>query len=180
MEVLTPLPDNGQLVKMFMTPEPHDIVKSKFAYQFIMSLLWQWLGQKVLPQSVRPYVILSIRTYVTPNDDCSLSWIVLIIILWTLVTLLSTIRYSSRSIMVHMASCFRSYGPCLWKITIWNYVRFLIWLVLIRILWNLVTLFSTIMSSSSLIMVYIAPCFHELWSFVYENSPFEKKVNIAY
>ena len=29
------------------------------------------------------------------------------------------------------------------------------------------------MSSSSLIMVYMAPCFKELWPFVYENSPFE-------
>ena len=40
----------------------------------------------------------------------------------------------------------------------------------IRILWNLVTLFSTIMSSTSSIMVHIAPGFQELWPFVYENS----------
>ena len=39
MEGLTRLPGNGQLVKIFMTPEPHDIVKSKFAYLFIMPLL---------------------------------------------------------------------------------------------------------------------------------------------
>ena len=44
-------------------------------------------------------------------------------------------------------------------------------IVLIRILWNLVTLFSTIISSSLSIMVYIAPCLQELWPFVY--SPFE-------
>ena len=29
----------------------------------------------------------------------------------------------------------------------------------------------TIMSSTSLIMVYITPCLHELFSFVHENSP---------
>ena len=37
---------------------------------------------------------------------------------------------------------------------------------LIRILWNLVTLSSTIISSSLSIMVYIAPCLQELWPFV--------------
>ena len=51
-------------------------------------------------------------------------------------------------------------------------VRSLTRIFYIRILWNLVTLFSTSMSSSSWIMVHIAPCFQELWSFVYENSPF--------
>ena len=40
----------------------------------------------------------------------------------------------------------------------------------IRILWNLVTLLSTMMSSSSSIMVHIAPGFQELLPFVYENS----------
>ena len=35
------------------------------------------------------------------------------------------------------------------------------------------TSFSIIMSSSSSIMVHIAPCFQELWSFIYENSHFK-------
>ena len=34
-------------------------------------------------------------------------------------------------------------------------------------------IFSTLMSSSSLIVVNIALCFQELWPFVYENLPFE-------
>ena len=38
---------------------------------------------------------------------------------------------------------------CLWKFTIWNYVRSLSRLYFTRILWNLVTLLSTMMSSSS-------------------------------
>ena len=42
-------------------------------------------------------------------------------------------------------------------------------IVLIRFFFNFVTLFSTIMSSSSSIMVHIPPCLQELWSFVYEN-----------
>ena len=37
----------------------------------------------------------------------------------------------------------------------------------------LVILLSTMMSSSSLIIVYIAPGFQELWPFVSETSPFE-------
>ena len=48
---------------------------------------------------------------------------------------------------------------CLWKFTVLNDVRPLSWIVLIRILWNFITLFSTIMSSSNLIIVYMAPCF---------------------
>ena len=48
---------------------------------------------------------------------------------------------------------------CLWKFTIWNDVRSVSWIFFIRILWNLVTLFSTMMSFSSSIMVHIAPCF---------------------
>ena len=48
---------------------------------------------------------------------------------------------------------------CLWKFTIWNDVRSLTRIFFIRILWNLVTLLSTMMSSSSLIMVNIAPGF---------------------
>ena len=61
---------------------------------------------------------------------------------------------------------------CLWKFTIWNDVRSLSWIVLIRILCNFVTLFSTMMFSSSLIMVYMAPCFKELLPFVNDNSLF--------
>ena len=38
---------------------------------------------------------------------------------------------------------------------------------------NLVTLFSTMMSSSSLIMVYMAPCFKDLLPLVYEKSSVE-------
>ena len=61
---------------------------------------------------------------------------------------------------------------CLWKFTVLNNVRSLTQIFFIRILWNLVTLFGTIMSSSSSIMVYIAFGFQELWPFVYQNSPF--------
>ena len=61
---------------------------------------------------------------------------------------------------------------CLWKLTNWNDVSSLSRILLIRILLNLVKLFSITMSSSSSIMVYIAQCFHLLWPFVYENSPF--------
>ena len=61
---------------------------------------------------------------------------------------------------------------CLWNFTVLNDVGSLTRTFFIRILWNLVTLFSTMMSSSSLIMVHIAPGFEELWPFVYENSPF--------
>ena len=57
---------------------------------------------------------------------------------------------------------------CLWKFTIWNDVRSLTRIFSVRILWNLVTLLSTMISSSSTIMVHIAPGFKELWPFVYE------------
>ena len=60
-------------------------------------------------------------------------------------------------------------GLCLFKFTLLNDVRSLRWIVLIRILWNLVTLFSTKMSSLSLKMVYMAPCFKELLPLVYEK-----------
>ena len=59
---------------------------------------------------------------------------------------------------------------CLWKFTVLNDVRSLSQIVLIRILWNFVTLLSTMMSSSSLIMVYMTPCFKELLPLVYEKS----------
>ena len=59
-----------------------------------------------------------------------------------------------------------------WKFTIWSDVHSLSRILLIRILWNLVTLLSSMMSFSSLIMVYIGPCFQQLWPFAYENSPF--------
>ena len=61
---------------------------------------------------------------------------------------------------------------CLWKFTVLNNVHSLTGIFLIRILWNLVTLFSTMMSSSSLIMVHIPLGFQELWLLFYENSPF--------
>ena len=59
---------------------------------------------------------------------------------------------------------------CLWKFTILNNVCSLSRIVLIRILWNFVTLLSTMMSSSSLIM---ARCFKELLPLVYEKSSVE-------
>ena len=59
---------------------------------------------------------------------------------------------------------------CLWKLTVLNDVRSLSRILLIRILWNFVTLLSTMMSSSSLIMVYMAPCFKELLPLNYETS----------
>ena len=62
---------------------------------------------------------------------------------------------------------------CLWKFTVLNDVRSLGRIVLIRILLNFVTLFSTMISSSSLIMVYMAPCFKELSPLVYEKSSVE-------
>ena len=61
---------------------------------------------------------------------------------------------------------------CLWKFTVLNDARSLSRIVLIRISWNFVTLLCTMMSSSSLIMVYMAPCFKELLPWVYEKSSF--------
>ena len=58
---------------------------------------------------------------------------------------------------------------CLWKFPVLNDVRTLSRIVLIRILWNFVVLFSTMVSSSSLIMVYTAPCFKELLPLVDEK-----------
>ena len=67
---------------------------------------------------------------------------------------------------------YSSYGPLFMKIQHLKDVHSLSQIVLIRILWNLVTLFSTMMSSSKSIIVHIAPCFQKLWPFVYENSLF--------
>ena len=64
---------------------------------------------------------------------------------------------------------------CLWQFAVFNDVRSLSRILVIRILWNLVKLFSTMMSSSSLIMVYMAPCFKELLSLVYEKFSIVKK-----
>ena len=89
--------------------------------------------------------------------------IFLIRILWSLVTLFSTIMSFLSSIMVPSGVM----AFCLWKFTIWNNVHSLSQILLIRILWNLVTLFSIMMSSSSWIMVHITPCLQELWPFVY-------------
>ena len=68
--------------------------------------------------------------------------------------------------------CLHELWPLFMKIHHLKQVRSLIRKVLIRILWKMVTWFSTIMSFSSLIMVYIAACFLELLPFVYENSHF--------
>ena len=115
--------------------------------------------------SVRTYVHTYIRTYICPNDVRSLSQILSIRVLWNLVTLFSTMTSLSSSIMVHIALAFSSYGPLFMKFTIWNDVRSLSRIVLIRILWILVTSFSIMMSFSSSIMVHIAPCFQQLWPF---------------
>ena len=100
------------------------------------------------------------------NDIRSLSRLLLIRILWNLVTLLSTMMSSSSSIMVYIAPPDRTMlslvyimALCLWKFTIWNDVSSLSRIFFVRILWNLVTLLSTTMSSSNSIMVCIAPCF---------------------
>ena len=110
---------------------------------------------------VRP----SVRTYLhtctsVTNNVHSLSWLLLIRILWNLVTLFSTMMSSSmfdNGPYLTMLSVVMAL--CLWKFTIWKDVHSLSGIFLIRMLWNLVTLFSTMMSSSSSIMVHIAPCF---------------------
>ena len=103
--------------------------------------------------------IRTLRTYV-PIHVHSLSRIFFIRILWNLVTLFCTMMSSSRLIMVHIALGFQELWLFVYeKSPFWNDVRSLTQIFFIRILWNLVTLFSTIMSSSSLIMVHIAPCF---------------------
>ena len=61
-----------------------------------------------------------------------------------------------------------------------NNICSLSWIVLIGILWNLVTLYNTKMSSSSSIMVHIAPCFRELSTFVHENSAFLMVLSTRY
>ena len=62
---------------------------------------------------------------------------------------------------------------CLWKFTVLNDVGSLSQIVLIWILWNFVTLLSTMMSSSSLIMFYMTPCLKELLPLVYEKMSVE-------
>ena len=107
------------------------------------------------------------------NNVRSLSWIVLIRILWNLVTLLSTmISFLKFDNGLYCTMPSGVMALCLWKFIIWNNVRSLNQIVLIRILWNLVTLFSFIMSSSSSLMIHITLC-NQLWPFVDENSPFE-------
>ena len=102
------------------------------------------------------------------NDVHSWRWIVLIRILWNLVILFSAMMSSSSSITVHIVPCFWQLWPFVYlEFTVLNDVHSWRWIVLIRILWNLVTLFSTMISSSSSIMVHIAPCFWQLWPFVY-------------
>ena len=105
------------------------------------------------------------------NNVRFLSWIVLIRTLWNLVTLFSTM-FSSSSIMVHILPSFQDLWPFVYENSQFETMSPLSWKFLIRTLWNLVTLFSTMFSSSS-IMVHIPPSFQELWPFVYENSQFE-------
>ena len=84
----------------------------------------------------------------------------------------NTMMSSSSSIMVHIAPCFQQLWPFLYKkFTVLNGVRSLSRILFIRILLNLVTLLSTctLMSSSSSIMVHIAPGFKELLTLVYEK-----------
>ena len=64
---------------------------------------------------------------------------------------------------------------CLWKFTVLNDVRSRTRIFLIRILWNLVTLLSIIMSSSSSIMVHIAPGFQELWPLFMKIHRFQRR-----
>ena len=138
-----------------------------------------WLGHLLCPRhdngrGIKCYPCPFVRTYVTLKDVRSLSWIFFIGILWKLVLLFSTIKYFLKfdnGPYRTMASGVMALW--LWKYTILNNVHSLSWIHLTRILWNLVTLLSTMMFSSSLIMVYITPCFQELWLFVYVKSPFE-------
>ena len=104
------------------------------------------------------------------NDVHSLSRIVSIRILWNFVTLFSTMISSSSLIMVYMTPCFKELLPfSLWKLVGWNDVCSLRWIIFIIILWNLVTLLSTIMSSSFR-RVHIASCLQELLPFVNDHS----------
>ena len=146
---------------------------------------------------VRPYVRLFVHQYVTPLSNsfdqnfCALSPIILFYIcaccdtrfknvclflfvevkgLLGLCYMLYNIRqYSTQnkiSMSMELGQFVTSVCPS-FRTSVCHLCR----IVLIRILWNLVTLFSTIISSSLSIMGYIAPCLQELWSFVY--SPFE-------
>ena len=75
--------------------------------------------------------------------------------------------YLCPSARTHVRTYLRTY------VRLSNDFRSLSRILLSRILWNMVTLFSTIMSSSSSIMVHIERCSQQLCPFVYENSPFE-------
>ena len=119
--------------------------------------------------SVNP-VCLYICPYVTPNEVRSLKQIVLIITLWNLVTLLSTLISSSSLILVHITPCLQELWPFVYENSPFETM---LQIVLIRILWNLVTLFSTMSSSSSIIGRYgtmllriMALC---LWKFTVWN-----------
>ena len=134
----------------------------------------------MLPLSVRPYVLYIrtyVRNYVRLSRRCPLSN--------------SNICYQNFMKLGHIVKYHDVFfkfdnGPyqtrlsrvmalCLWKFTIWNDVRSLSRIFFTWILWNLVTLLSTMMSSSSSIMVHIAPGFQELWPFVYDNLPFKRR-----
>ena len=107
------------------------------------------------------------------KDVRSPTQIFFIRILWNLVTLFSTIISSSSSIMVHITPGFQQLWPFVHENSpFWTRCPLSNSNIFIRILWNLVTFFSTVMSSSSSIMVHVAPGLQHLWPFVYENSPF--------
>ena len=111
----------------------------------------------MLPLSVRQYIRTYVRTYVCPTTSA-----LLVQYFW------SEFYETWSHCLVPCHDVFFKFdnGPyrtmpsvvmalCLWKFTIWNNVRSLSRIFFFRILWNLVTLFSTMMSSSSSIMVNI-------------------------
>ena len=76
-----------------------------------------------------------------------------------LVTLFSTMMSSSTSITVHITPCFQYFWPFVYENSPFVTMSLSKLYTFDQNLWNLVTLLSTMMSSSSLIMVYIAPSF---------------------
>ena len=140
---------------------------------------------------VRPYVRFFVHQYVTPLSNsfdqnfCALSLIILFYICACCDTRLKNVcLFLFVEVKALLGLCYMSYNTTQNKISmsmelghivtsVFSYISmsYLCRIVLIRILWNLVTLFSTIISSSLSIMVFIAPCLQELWPFVY--SPFE-------
>ena len=160
------------LSKMHVLP---DLLGQHFIRVYTVTIFRErntiFIGIKCYPcPSVRPYFTY-LRRYLFPDDVPSLNQILLIRILWKFVTLFSTMMSSSSWIMVYMAPCFKELLPLIYKKSSWNDVCSLTWKVLIIILWNLVTLLSTIMCSSFR-MAHIASCLQELLPFVNDNSLF--------